>query len=177
MLHRVIWKSVSVNVWNDKMTSTRVLPCLYTTDTEPDDTLIVLSEMSSLSLPELCNCFLIHLLCLFLCLQTTTRTLDVGREISSWSTPPQQDLVHLDCRSRWIPPNEEGEYPETFECPYRECLETFSRAEDCATHVSTVNHPKTNQGDGKNWICAGTLTGKTRFQLACNSPQVISILL
>ena len=159
------------------MTSTRVLPCLYTTDTEPDDTLIVLSEMSSLSLPELCNCFLIHLLFLFLCLQTTTRTLDVGREISSWSTPPQQDLVHLDCRSRWIPPNEEGEYPETFECPYRECLETFSRAEDCATHVSTVNHPKTNQGDGKNWICAGTLTGKTRFQLACNSPQVISILL
>ena len=163
MLHRVIWKSVSVNVWNDKMTSTSLLSCLYTTDTEPDDTLIVLSEMSSLSLPKLCNCFLIHLLCLFLCLQTTTRTLDVGREISSWSTPPPQDLVHLDCRSRWIPPNEEGEYPETFECPYRECLETFSRAEDCGTHVSTVNHPKTNQGDGKNWICAGTLTGRMRF--------------
>ena len=73
-----------------------------------------MSEMSSHSLPKLCNCFLIHLLCLFLCLQTTTRTLDILVEISSWNNLPRQDMVHLDCRSRWIPPNEEGEYPVTY---------------------------------------------------------------
>ena len=142
---------------------------MYTTDTEPDDTLIVLSEMSSHSLPKLCNCFLIHLLCLFLCFQTTTRTLDVLKEISSWNNLPGQDLVHLGCRSRWIPPNEEGEYPVTFQCPYRRCLQTFSAAQDGSMHVNMVKHPKTNQGDGKNWLCAGTLTGKRRFQGAKKS--------
>ena len=179
MWHRVIWKSVSVNVWNDKMTSTRVLSCLYTTDTEPDDTLIVLSEMSSLSLPKLCNCFLIHLLCLFLCLQTTTRVLNVLAEVSSWNNLPNEDLVHLDCRSRWIPPDEEGVYPMRFQCPFRGCQETFSAAQECSTHVSAVKHPKTNQGEGKNWLCAGTFTGKMRFQgtkkvrfIACHSGKL-----
>ena len=124
-------------------------------------------------------CFLIHLLCLFLCLQTTTRTLDVIGEISAWNNLPRQDLVHLDCRSRWIPPNEGGQYPVRFECPYRGCLETFPAVEDCGVHVNTVKHPKTNQGDGNNWICAGTLTGKTRFQgarkvgfIACHSGKL-----
>ena len=158
------------------MTSTSLLSCLYTTDTEPDDTLIVLSEMSSRCLPKLCNCFLVHHLCLFLCLQTTTWTLEILVEISSWNNPPRQDMVHLNCRSRWIPPNEEGVYPVTFECPYRECLQTFSAAQDCSMHVDMVKHPKTNQGEGKNWLCAGTITGKTRFQgakkvrfIACHS--------
>ena len=50
-------------------------------------------------------------------------------------------MVHLDCRS-----NEEIEYPVTFECPYRGCLQTFSAAQDCSMHVNTVKHPKTNQG-------------------------------
>ena len=100
-------------------------------------------------------------------------------EKSVHGVPPWQDLVHLDCFSRWIPPNEEGEYPETFECPYMGCLETFSAAEDCGVHVSTVNHPKTNQVDGNNWICVGTLAGKTRFQgarkvgfIACHSGKL-----
>ena len=46
-------------------------------------------------------------------------------------------------------------------------------------HVNMVKHPKTNQGDGKNWLCAGTLTGKTRFQgakkvsfIACHSGKL-----
>ena len=121
--------------------------------------------MSSRSLPKLCNCFLVHLLWLFLCLQTTTRTLDVLVEIySSWNNLPRQDMVHLDCRSRWIPPNEEGEYPVTFECPYRGCLQTFSAAQDCGMHVNMVRHLNTNQGECKNWLCTGTITGKTRFQ-------------
>ena len=148
-----------------------------TTDTEPDDTLIVLSEMSSCCLPKLCNFFSrSFFFCLFLCLQTTTWTLEILVEISSWNNLPRQDMVHLNCRSRWIPPNEEGEYPVTFECPYRECLQTFSAAQDCSVHVDMVKHPKTNQGEGKNWLCAGTITGKTRFQgakkvrfIACHS--------
>ena len=117
-----------------------------------------------------------HHLYLFLCLQTTTWTLEILVEISSWNNPPRQDMVHLNCRSRWIPPNEEGVYPVTFECPYRECLQTFSAAQDCSMHVDMVKHPKTNQGEGKNWLCAGTITGKTRFQgakkvrfIACHS--------
>ena len=145
------------------MTSTGVLSCLYTTDTEPDDTLIVLSEMSSDSLPKLCNCFLIHLLYLFLCVQTTTRILHVLAEVTSWNNPPRQDMVHLDCRSRWILPNKAGEYSATFGCPYSRCQETFRTAQECSTHVNNIKHPKTNQGEGANWICSGTLIGKTRF--------------
>ena len=78
----------------------------YTTDTEYDEKLIFLSKMSSDSPSKLCNCFLFHLLCLFLSLQVTTRVLDVFAEVESWHNLPQQDLVYVDCRSRWIPPND-----------------------------------------------------------------------
>ena len=62
--------------------------------------------------------------------KAATRIVDVLAEVVSLNNPsppnhpppPRQDMVHLHCRSRGIPPNKAAEYAVTFECPYRGCM-------------------------------------------------------
>lgn len=50
--------------------------------------------------------------------------------------------VHLDTRTRWIPP--EGEmFPEEFEWPFQECH----------LHVTEAKYEK--KGTSKIWVCQG----------------------
>ena len=62
--------------------------------------------------------------------------------------------LHLDTRSRWIPP-EGAQYPKVFQCLFRGCEKDITSAELCTNHVKEVEHPKGRQGNDTNLLCQG----------------------
>ncbi|CAH3162817.1 unnamed protein product [Porites evermanni] len=80
----------------------------------------------------------------------TTRRIDVIDVLTTWEG--ESLPVHLDTRSRWIPP-EGDSYPEQFNCPFRGCESTFASADECDNHVTLIQHSKQKVGNDKNWIC------------------------
>ena len=46
-------------------------------------------------------------------------------------------------------------FPEQFKCPFTECSVMCRTAEECATHVSEVKHPKRTPRDSPQWVCVG----------------------
>ena len=70
----------------------------------------------------------------------TTRVLDVVGEVIRWTNTSREDLVHLDCRSRWILLDADENNPDHFKCPFRECERTYETASECADHVHQEKH-------------------------------------
>ena len=40
-----------------------------------------------------------------------------------------------------VPPAGDGEYPDIFQCPFRECESQFRHAIECDKHVASDKHP------------------------------------
>lgn len=97
-------------------------------------------------------------------LQETTRRIDVLDVLTTWEG--ESLPVHLDTRSRWIPP-EGDSYPEQFNCPFRGCESTFATADECDNHVTLIQHSKQKVGNDKNWICRGTHVSEIAMQSGC----------
>ncbi|KAJ7384135.1 Zinc finger and BTB domain-containing protein 8A [Desmophyllum pertusum] len=105
----------------------------------------------------------------------STRTIDVQKVLEEWEGEGGRPL-HLDPRSRWIPPDG-STFSSHFKCPFRGCEMEVQTATTLEKHVREMGHPKTKQGSQKNWICRAdnkafpSLDGLRNHLNSCHLPK------
>ncbi|KAJ7381284.1 hypothetical protein OS493_001402 [Desmophyllum pertusum] len=70
----------------------------------------------------------------------TSRKLNIDRILEQWKEDVAHN-IHLDIRTRWIPP-EGYNFPNEFLCPFRGCDTNVTSGEQCSQHVKQAGHPR-----------------------------------